>query len=119
MDSLTQLTLSLLFFAEKDDWSTSFSCLPNVHNLTVELNVPQLTEMNDVATFTLHPLIGLRGFLEYAVPNMTTFSMEPCKGTDLRLGLLFHAWDDEIPVISMDEGLQDVNEVTFGTRLID
>lgn len=118
-DSLTQLTLSLLFFADRNDWSTSFSCLPNVHTLTVELNVPQLMEMDEVVTFTVHPLLGLRGFLEYAVPNIVTFSIKPCKGTDPRLGPLFDASGDEIPVISMDEDLQDVNEVTFGTRMID
>jgi len=116
--SLTQLTSDVLFFANRQDWS-AFSCLANVRALTVELNIPQLKGMGVINTFQVDPLEGLRTFLESVVPGIETIAIEPCKGTDPRIGPQFNGWGQEVPVLRMDEDPYDVNEIRIGHALID
>ena len=116
--SLTQLTLDMLFFADRQDWST-FSCLASVKALTVEVNVPQLKDIDIINTFQVDPFEGLRTFLECVVPGIETIAIEPCQGTDPPVGCQFDGWGREIPVLRMDEDPYDVNEVRIGHALID
>jgi hypothetical protein len=114
--SLTTLTLELFFFGDRTDWWESHTpVLPNVHTMSVTLDVQFAIIYRVAAVFQeMDPRFCLWAFLEYGLPGLQRLALDPAKGTEPRLGTIYGRRGEETAPVRID---QDPQDLEYDSRL--